>query len=161
VSAAPTRKARPGPADWQIEFIERVGSLTDVSGLPPSHVQVFAWLVVCDPAHQSVDDIRRALGLSVGAISMATTTLTSMGLVERIARPGERRLYYRFMPGGWERMLRARLEGASRMRAIADDALSRAPHPPARLAEMRDMYAWFEAHMTEMMTAATEWSRED
>ena len=160
MSRASTRKVSSAPADWQIEFIERVGSLADASGLPPSHMQVFAWLVVCDPPHQSVEQMREALGLSVGALSMATTALISTGLVERIARPGERRLYYRFRPGGWERMLRARLEGAARMRVIADDALARAPEPPVRLSEMRDMYAWFEDNMAELMAEATTWSRE-
>jgi hypothetical protein len=85
---------------------------------------------------------------------MATTSLISTGLVERLVRPGERRQYFRFRTGGWERMLRARLEAAARMRSIADDALARAPHPPTRLAEMRDMYAWFEDNMAEVMDAA-------
>ncbi|MHB8465016.1 MAG: GbsR/MarR family transcriptional regulator [Acidimicrobiales bacterium] len=142
------------PARWQLEFIERVGALADVSGLPPSHVQVFAWLVVSDPPHQSSSDIRAALGLSAGAVSMATTALVRMGLVERMTQVGRRRVSYRFRPGGWERMLRVRLEAASQMRAIAEDALAHAPHPPAVLAEMRDMYGWFEDRLADLLAGA-------
>ena len=109
----------PGPAGWQLEFVERVGALADLSGLPPSHVQVFAWLVVCDPPHQSAGQLRETLKLSAGAISMATATLVRMGVVERIAQAGERRAYYRFHPGGWERLMRSRLLATSQMRAIA------------------------------------------
>jgi len=39
-----------GPAAWQARFLTRVAALADVSGLPPSYIHVFAWLVVC--AHQ-------------------------------------------------------------------------------------------------------------
>ncbi len=53
---------RPGPADWQVEFMERVTALSEVSGLPPSHVRVFAWMIVCDPPEQSVDDLRERSG---------------------------------------------------------------------------------------------------
>ena len=134
-------------ADWQLEFIGRVGSIADATGLPPSYIQVFAWLVVCDPPHQSVDDIRAALGLSTGAISGATATLSRVGLVERVILPSQRRKYYRFRPGGWERMLRLRIDATAHMRVIAEEALVHAPEPPERLAEMRDIYAWFEEHV--------------
>ena len=142
----------PGPAGWQLEFVERVGALADLSGLPPSHVQVFAWLVVCDPPHQSAGQLRETLKLSAGAISMATATLVRMGVVERIAQAGERRAYYRFHPGGWERLMRSRLLATSQMRAIAEQALAGAPRPPERLAEMHEFYSWLETRMTELLS---------
>jgi DNA-binding transcriptional regulator GbsR (MarR family) len=153
MTPAPAQPEGAGPADWQLEFVTRVGHLSDLSGLPPSHVQVFAWLVVCDPAHQSVGQLRQTLGLSAGAISMATATLVRMGLVERITQPGERRLYYRFRPGVWHRLLRSRLDGTREIRTVADDALARAPEPPVRLAQMRDVYAWFEHKLSELLDA--------
>lgn len=142
----------PRPAEWQAEFVERVGALSDVTGLPPSHIRVFAWLLVCDPPEQPVDDLREALGLSAGAISMATATLVRMGFAERFTKPGGRRLYYRLHPGGWDRLLRLRLEATSRMRSIAEEALAQAPQPHARLAQMRDVYAWFEDSIARLLT---------
>ena len=135
------------PAAWQARFIERVASLADVNGLPYSYAQVFAWLVVCEPAHQSVDQMQQALGLSSGAISMATTSLIRMGVVERTSQPGQRRHYYRFRPGGWEKLLRSRVEATAQIRAVAEEALADAPDRPVRLAEMRNIYAWFETAM--------------
>ena len=131
--------------------MERAGALADVSGLPPSYIQVFGWLVVCDPPHQSVEELRQTLGLSAGAISMATAALMRMGIVERIAQPGRRRLFYRLHPAAWERVLRLRLEALSQARAAAEDALAQAPEPQSRLAGMRDMYAWFESRITDLL----------
>jgi DNA-binding transcriptional regulator GbsR (MarR family) len=147
-------KAKPGPADWQVEFMKGLASLADVSGLPPSYVQVLAWLVVCEPPHQSVDQLQQALGLSAGAISMATATLVRMGVAERVSLPGERRLYYRFHPKGWERTLRLRLEAVAQARAVAEDALARAPEPSDRLVGMRDVYAWFEDRIADLLSGS-------
>lgn len=138
-------------AAWQRDFLERAGALVELTGLPPSNIAVFAWLIVCEPPEQSVADLRAALGLSAGAVSTATTTLARMGLVERVTRPGERRLSYRLRPGGWDELLRARLDAAARMRAITDVALADAPGPRPRLQELHDLYAWFEDRIRELL----------
>lgn len=132
--------------------MEGLGSLAEVSGLPRSYVQLLAWLVVCEPPHQSVEQLQAALGLSAGAISMATAALVRMGVAERISQPGERRLYYRFHPRGWERTLRLRLEAVARGRAVAEEALAHAPEPSPRLAEMHDVYAWFEDRIAGLLS---------
>jgi DNA-binding MarR family transcriptional regulator len=141
---------RPGPADWQVEFMERLATLSEVSGLPPSHVRVFAWMIVCDPPEQSVDDLRRALGLSAGAISMATSMLIRIGIVERISRPGERRLLYRFHARGWERLLRLRLESMAQMRRAGEDALENAPGQD-RLSGMCELFVHYERSTAELL----------
>ena len=138
-------------APWQQEFLERTGAMAEMVGLPPSVIRVFAWLVVCEPAEQSVDDMRAALRLSSGAISGATTILGRMSVTERVIVPGQRRLYYRLQPGGWERLMRLRLEATAQMRAIADNAIAAASGPHARLTEMRDLYASFEAALRRLV----------
>lgn len=151
------RSGNPVAAPWQLKFVDAIGSMADSSGLPPSHLRVFAWLVVCDPPEQSVDAIRAVVGLSSGAVSMATATLIRMGLVQRVTHPGERRHFYRFRPGGWERMLQLRIETATEIRAVAEETLAHAPEAPDRLAEMRAVYAWFEENMAELL-ATSPWS---
>ena len=140
------------PDAWQAEFMQRVGAIGELGGLPPSHVQVLAWLVVCEPPEQSADQLRQALALSAGAVSMATGALMRLGLVERMAQPGHRRLSYRIHPNGWPRLLRLGLEDAAQLRALADEALSRAPSPPDRLVQLRDVYAWVEDHVAALLT---------
>lgn len=150
--AAPAASLRPTP--WQTEFVERLETFADVSGLPPSHIRLFAWLVVCDPPHQSVQDLRRVLGLSAGAVSMATAALGRMGIVERIAQPGERRRHYRLHPEAWERVVRLRLEAAGRGRLAAEQALAGASGSQPRLEQMRDLYAWFETTIGQYLAAS-------
>jgi DNA-binding transcriptional regulator GbsR (MarR family) len=149
--------SRSSPAPWQRTFIESIGAFGETTGLPPSYLQVFAWLVVCDPPEQSVDQVRSALGLSSGAVSMAAATLIRAGLVERVSLPGDRRHFYRFRPGGWARMLELRIEATRQIRVLAEETLARAPDAPDRLAEMRAVYAWFEEHMTELL-ATSPWT---
>jgi DNA-binding transcriptional regulator GbsR (MarR family) len=152
-------KRRAGPADWQRRFMEQMAAVADVSGLAPSVISVFAWLIVSDPPHQTVEQMQEALSLSPGAISMATASLIRMGLVERLAQPGSRRLFYRFDRRGWAQMLRARHEATTQMRRIAEEALAHAPEPRIRLTEMRDVYAWFEKEMAQLLRSAPWASR--
>ena len=89
---ATTGATSAAEADWRREFVDTAGRvLADTMGLPPSYIHVLAWLIVCEPAHQSSDDLRAALGLSPGAISMATATQVRMGAIEKVAIAGERR----------------------------------------------------------------------
>jgi DNA-binding MarR family transcriptional regulator len=139
------------PAGWQREFIDRIGASADVSGLPPSHIRVLAWLLVCEPPEQSVEDLRSTLGLSAGAVSMATTTLARMGFVERVTSAGDRRARYRFPPEAFERVIELRLTATTRARAAAEAALENAPRPSRRLEGLRDMYAFFEEGIGEYL----------
>ncbi len=142
---------RDAPEAWQREFLQRMSVLGDTTGLPPSFMQVFAWLIVCEPPQQSVEQLRASLGLSAGAISAATTTLIHLGLVERVSQPGQRRLYYRMRPRAWERLLRLRLDASRQITATAAEALAQAPGPHERLCEMRDVVAYFEATLSSLL----------
>jgi DNA-binding transcriptional regulator GbsR (MarR family) len=149
--SVPVDASREGVAPWQAAFLEQSGALVELTGLPPSFVAVFAWLIVCDPPEQSVVQLRVALSLSSGAISAATATLIRMGLVERVTQPGRRAFSYRLHPGGWDRLWRVRLEGIVRMRAVTAAALAEAPGPQPRLRELHEMYAWFEDRIGELL----------
>jgi DNA-binding transcriptional regulator GbsR (MarR family) len=150
----PAREAKHSPADWQRRFIERVGANGDVSGLPPSVVRVYAWLIVCEPAEQSVAQLCDALQLSTGAISAATSNLARMGIVERVVQPGSRKHLYRLASGGFERLLKLRLEATAHIRASADEALAEAPGRHPRLVELRDFYVRIEQLLTRDTGAA-------
>ena len=136
---------------WQHEFVERMGALGDTTGLPPSFTQVFAWLIVCEPPHQTVEQLRAQLGLSAGSISSATTTLIRLGLVERLGQAGQRRLAYRLRPRAWERLLQMRLDATRQIVATADGALAQVPGPHARLREMRAVLAHFETSLSSLL----------
>jgi len=153
---AAARPEHTGPAPWQSDFVDRCALLLgDATGMPPSHARVVAWLVVCEPAEQSAEELQAALGLSAGAISMAATALVRMGVVERTLRGGTRRLHYRIDPDGWRRVLRMRIEVIRQLRSTAAQALPHARESRDRLDEMHAMYAWFEHAAAEY--AAQRW----
>jgi DNA-binding transcriptional regulator GbsR (MarR family) len=75
-------------------FVERWSRILSAEGLPPVARRLWAWLLVCEPLEQSVDDIAEAIGASRGAISGAVRWLEPSGLIHRTRRPGDRRDYW-------------------------------------------------------------------
>jgi DNA-binding transcriptional regulator GbsR (MarR family) len=75
-------------------FVERWSRILSAEGLPPVAGRLWAWLLVCEPLEQSVDDIAEAIGASRGAISGAVRWLEPSGLIHRTRRPGDRRDYW-------------------------------------------------------------------
>lgn len=144
---------KPGPdaEDWQLEFVDRLGSFAEVTGVAPSVLRILGWLMVCEPEDQSIDDVRAVLGLSAGAVSMGLNTLMHLGYVERRARPGERRRYYRLHPDAWERASRIRFASLAQGRAAVERALAHAAGPNPRLEGMRDLYVFFERSINEYL----------
>jgi DNA-binding transcriptional regulator GbsR (MarR family) len=80
--------------DAERSFVERWSRILASEGLPPVAGRLWAWLLVCEPREQSVDDIAEAIGASRGAISGAVRWLEPSGLIHRTRRPGDRRDYW-------------------------------------------------------------------
>jgi DNA-binding transcriptional regulator GbsR (MarR family) len=144
----PTTTHSVAAPDWRQRFIEELGGLVLDSDTPRAVVRVLGWIVVCDPPQQTAGDIQEALTLSSGSVSAAVRTLVDSGMLERVARPGERHTYYRLRPGGWGRVLESRFRTVTQLREVADRALvasrGEADH---RLMDMRDAYSQFEAQL--------------
>ncbi len=147
MSARTSPDLLPFPDDeWRTEFVEELGLLAFEMGTPRAMARVLAWMVVCEPAEQSARAIQVALKLSAGAVSSAVRMLFTLGMLERVAYPGDRRIYYRMERDAWERAIEARMRTMTRLREVADRAVAAAgPTGPERLREMRDVYAWFES----------------
>lgn len=138
-------------AGWQAEFIERFGLIVE-AGFPRSTARVLGWLIVCEPPHQSADQLQSMLHLSAGSVSSAVALLIRVSFVERITFPGDRRTYYRLAPGGWNRAIHERARGLTAARVVAENALRDAGRHP-RLEELRDVYAWWEARFADLVEA--------
>ncbi len=142
---------RPAP-HWRERFVEDLGLLALDLGTPRANVRVLGWMVVCDPPEQSAQDIQAGLKLSAGSVSAATRMLTGLGYLERVGYPGDRHIYYRLRPEGWNRALAARLRTVTQLRELADRALASAGGGShERLQDMRDVYAWFEDRIEELL----------
>lgn len=130
------------------EYVEEIGLYFAGVGLPRMPGRVLGWLLVCDPPHQSADELATALKVSSGSISMAVQMLVRAGAVERHAIPGSRRTYYRLRPGFWLHEAEEKAKQAAEWRKLADrglEMLADESEPRSqRLREMRDMYAFLE-----------------
>lgn len=132
-------------------FIEEFGLLFDQMGQPRTAGRIMAWLLVCEPPQQTMDELVEALGVSKSAISTTVRMLIQIRLVERISLPGERKDHYRISEDAWTNAWNARMAQVVVLRQLAERGLNLLPEEnPARrrrLETMRDMYAFFEQEM--------------
>ncbi|NLX09518.1 MAG: MarR family transcriptional regulator [Chloroflexi bacterium] len=129
-------------------FAEEVGLFFERSGMTRMAGRILGWLLVCDPPHQTLNDLAEALQASKGSISGMTRFLIHMGLIERFSLPGERRDYFRVRADAWYFAMESGLAEITRAREIAERGLQllddENPASQKRLEEMRDIYTFFE-----------------
>jgi DNA-binding transcriptional regulator GbsR (MarR family) len=132
-----------------------MGGLVLVHGTPRALMRVLGWMVVCEPADQTAADVQSELRLSAGSVSTSLRYLGEIGLVERVSRPGDRRIFYRLNIGGWELVLQQRFRAFNEIRQVADKAVTAAADQATdRLYEMRDTWAFLEASSAELLVAS-------
>jgi DNA-binding transcriptional regulator GbsR (MarR family) len=138
------------------EYVEEIGLFFANAGLPRMPGRILGWLLVCEPAHQSADELAAALRVSAGSISMAVRMLVQAGAVERYAVTGSRRTFYRLRPGFWLQEAEEKAKLAAEWRKLADRGLTMLEDTgrSERLQEMRDMYAFLE---TEYAAIEARW----
>jgi DNA-binding transcriptional regulator GbsR (MarR family) len=134
--------------DAEARFVEALEQHLVRRGMSPMPARVWAWLLVCDPAEQTAEELATELHASRGSISGAVRDLERLRIVRRARRRGERRERF-FIQTGSVRQLIAAMEGILREgREIADEGLasltSRPQESRARLQEFRDVYAYYE-----------------
>jgi DNA-binding MarR family transcriptional regulator len=143
--------------DWRFRFVEEMGGLILVHGTPRAVMRVLGWMVVCEPAEQTAPEVQEQLELSAGSVSTALRSLSDTGVLERMARPGDRRIFYRLSPKGWELALEARFRAMGEMRRLAERALDAADGAgDERLVEMRDFYGHMETGVADLLRQSSE-----
>ena len=142
-------------SDWRRGFVEDMGGLVLVHGAPRALMRVLGWMVVCEPPDQTAADVQNELRLSAGSVSTSLRYLGEIGLVERVTRPGDRRIFYRMNRDGWELVLQQRFRAFNEIRRVADKAVTAAAEQAnERLYEMRDTWAFLEASSAELLVAS-------
>ncbi len=129
-------------------FIEDVGLLLEEGGLPRMAGRILGWLLICDPRHQSTKELAETLQASKGSISTMTRLLIQLGVIERVALPGQRRDHFQIKPGGWSQMVMRDIAEISTGYQLAERGLQLLDGRPVesqeRLKEARDLYAFLE-----------------
>lgn len=147
----------PAAGPRELEFVEAVAVQLEQQGLLRMSGRAMGWLLICDPADQSLTEIAHALQVSAGALSSALRHLVPSGLVERSSRPGERRDRFRISPGAWAEHASVQAARYAEFRRITERGLRLLADQPCsrsrRLRETHDFYAWLERQMPPL------WSR--
>ncbi|WP_246259939.1 GbsR/MarR family transcriptional regulator [Oxynema aestuarii] len=142
-------------------FVEEVGVLFELMGLPRMAGRILGWLLISSPPHQSFSELARGLQASKGSISSMTRLLIQAGIVEKISLPGDRQSYFQIQLGAWSELIRARLAQMRAIREVAERGLTllegEDPERKRRLEEMRDVHAFFER---ELPVLTDRWERE-
>lgn len=140
-------------AEQQFEekhFIEEVGLLFELVGLPRMAGRIFGWLLISNPPHQSPSELAEILQASKGSISTMTRLLIQISLIERISLPGQRRDYFRIKLNAWSQLAEQRLAQITAFRQLAERGLElfEVKNPlRQRLEEMRDIHTFWEQEL--------------
>jgi len=137
------------------QFIEDVGILYGEMGLPRMAGRIFGWLLLCEPPHESAEQLATIVEAGKGSISSMTRLLIQAGMVERIGIPARRDTYYRIRSGSWSEFMRNRLANLTAMRKLAERGLDliadRTPESRQRLQELRNFHAFLEREIPSML----------
>jgi DNA-binding MarR family transcriptional regulator len=141
--------------DELLSWVEQVSMLLERDGLPRMAGRVFAWLLVCDPPEQSMEDLAAAVQGSKASMSTMTRLLVQAGLAEKVRTPGARRDQFRVQPGQWQKLWRARIELIQQATALIERGLrllaARPAGSRARLEELHRQYDFFLYHFPQLL----------
>ncbi len=123
-------------------------------GMPRIAGRVLSALLVADPSEQTAEQLSETLQASRGAVSGGTTTLVTMGLIERRRRPGDRKDYFRNRPDAWFEMTKQQVVSIAQLRRLSERGLevlgSDDPEITRGLRAVRDMLTFYERELLEM-----------
>ena len=142
----------------EARFIEHMGQILESDGLTRIAGRIFGHLLLsAEP--QSLEDLASALQASRGSISQDTRLLERIGALERVTRPGDRRVFYQIGDRMMGRMVALRMERFERMReAIAGVAGTAAD--PAVQTRLKDVVDFHDHLLTVMREARDRWCPE-
>jgi hypothetical protein len=150
------RQTEPVPDDAEtLRFIDEMALLYEKAGHTRMQGRIVAWLMICDPPHQTAGQIGAALHASKASISTNIRMFVDFGLVERFTLPPDRRDFYRLLPDMWPRAMERSLPLLQAFAAAAERGRGLvAGHEPdclQRIDEMRDFYAFYDRGIRDLL----------
>ncbi len=125
------------------EFIESMGLVFQADGLPRIAGRILG-LLTLRTEEQSLQELADALEVSRGSISTNTRLLEQFGMVERVAKSGDRQGFYRLAPDAFSNVLRGAIQRMTKARQVIRKASERIPRQSAgarrNLADMSRFY---------------------
>jgi DNA-binding transcriptional regulator GbsR (MarR family) len=140
-------------------FVEQMGRGAEEDGFPRIAGRLFAELLLSDEP-RNLDELAEALGVSKASVSTDARRLLDRGVVERRAKPGDRRDYYCLSPDFFSQIVRHRLERWTRVHELVRDMA----REPATSDLVRERVAYVsDAHdflLGRIREALDEWQQE-
>lgn len=134
----------------QVEFIEKISVFGSSAGLPRSTAKVLGFFLICVPQQQSAADVRQVLQLSLGSTSNALRALTALGVLQQVAKVGERTVLYELSPAGLIRAVRQKVASFEGAKDISKEGLRLQPDSQ-RLAAFYDIYAGISSELSALV----------
>ncbi|MCB8928899.1 MAG: MarR family transcriptional regulator [Ardenticatenaceae bacterium] len=142
------------PDEQLLHYVEDFGLYFEQFGLARTAGRMLGWLLVCDPPHQTMDELVEALQVSKSSISTMSRLLIHIGLVSKVSFPGERKDYYRVGEYAWIQGWETKNNQTNQMKQMAARGLALLPEEATerreRLQEMYDLYAFLEAELPKL-----------
>lgn len=141
------------PDKQLLHYVEEFGLFFEQFGLARTAGRMLGWLLVCDPPHQTMDELTEVLQVSKSSISTASRLLIQTGLVSKVSFPGERKDFYRISEDAWVQAWSAKNNQTTAMREMAARGLELLPDDPnrqKRLQEMHDLYEFLEEELPKL-----------
>ncbi len=125
-------------------FIEQMGLYAQGDGVARIAGRLFGYFIV-HGGPVSFADLAEALQVSRASVSTNARTLVSIGMIERVTRPGDRQDYYQLAESPFSRMIETYIARMRAMQEILQQADRTIPQNMAathrRLAQMSDFYS--------------------
>jgi DNA-binding transcriptional regulator GbsR (MarR family) len=137
-----------------IRVAEQAAAMLAAAGMPRMPARVLMALVGSPDEGYTAAELADRLGVSAAAVSGAVRYLTSLQMIHRVFRPGDRVARYDIIEDGWQPMVvsNAPLYGrlADAIDAIADENAA-AEHSVARARDMAGFMRFLETRMPQLV----------
>ncbi|MGW0806243.1 GbsR/MarR family transcriptional regulator [Nonomuraea sp. NPDC002799] len=135
--------AQDGPGrEHVLAWVDRVAAFVSTEwGLPPIAGRVLGWLMVCHPPAQTAAGIGAAIGASRASLTTNLQLLTSIRLIRRLRKPGERNVYYQIEDDAWSKVIRQKLTVFTAFDELAAEGLRLGWSDDAQTARLRSARA--------------------
>jgi DNA-binding transcriptional regulator GbsR (MarR family) len=136
--------SRENSEDGIARFIEQMGLYAQRDGVARIAGRLFGYFIV-HGGPVSFADLAEALQVSRASVSTNARALVSIGIIERVTRPGDRQDYYQLTESPFLRMIETYMSRMRNMQEILQQADQSIPQNMAathrRLAQMSDFYS--------------------
>jgi len=132
------------------QFVESIGLVAQGEGLQRIAGRLFGFMVF-EKGPFSFSELAELLQVSRGSISSSARTLQSLGIIERVGKPGDRQDYFQLAENPYAMLLEGSVRRAAKAKSTVEKTLKQVPAKSKdvkkRLSEYAAFYGSIEKHL--------------